>query len=148
MHHNDVDCYLTKTSWLILFDKTDLRNVKKWKYMTYHKHHRDKKDYNWGHIINELLRWTLYYILDINMDISNFSYFFSSMQKNFVIAKIGYIFHIFTFFISYWIDSVTSFRFEWNSMQNNTIEEFIDIYAWQNINISRWVEFNITWFFL
>ena len=87
------------------------------------------------HIINELLRWTLLSILDINIYISNFSYFSSSMQKNIRIAKIGYIFHIFIFLISFWIDSVTSFRYEWNSMQNNTIEECIKIYAWHNIYI-------------
>ena len=82
------------------------------------------------------------------MDISNFSYFSSSMQENIGIAKIGYIFYIFTFFISYWIDSVTSFRYEWKSMQNNTIEQCVKIYAWHNIYIPQWIKFNISWLFL
>ena len=100
------------------------------------------------HVINELLRRTCFFILDMNMDISSFSNFCSSMQKNIGIAKIGYIFHILTFFICYWIDSVTSFRYEWKSMQNNTIERCINIHGWHNIYISQWIKFNISWLFL
>ena len=100
------------------------------------------------HIINELLRRTCFFILDINMDISSFSNFCTSMQENIGIAKIGYIFHILTFFICYLIDSVTSFRYEWKSMQNNTIEQCVKIYAWHNIYISQWLKHTVSWFFL
>ena len=130
-----------------LFVKTGLQNFNKWKYIVYHNHQHYNKDYNEAYN-KRVITTNIFLHIRHKHGYFEFFEFFSSMQENIGISKIGYIFHILTFFICYLIDSVTSFRYEWKSMQNNTIERCINIHGWHNIYISQWIKFNISWLFL